>query len=112
MFLTDDREVGLVGQERKHNQVCVCTVKTMASIGIVFRFGSCLADIIQHFVLALSWYVTIRYNTLFQPLIEGVCADLVLNKEVKLGAQVDHKLGTWRNRIRIEHIRHIFTLRT
>ena len=63
VLLTNDCKVWLVSEQTEHDQVCICAIEAMARIWVIVWIAPKLADVVQHFVLTLSWYRSITQDT-------------------------------------------------
>ena len=93
VLLSDDSEVGLVGEKREHNEVGIGSVEAMSCIGVIIWLSSELTDVIQHFVLSFSWDGSIGEHYRLEIFVQWVSIDFILDKEMEILAQVGHELG-------------------
>ena len=56
VLLSYDREVRLVRQQTQHDQISVRAVEAMPGVRVVLRIFAQLADVVEHFMFALSWH--------------------------------------------------------
>lgn len=55
VLLTNYHEMGLVGQQREHDQISIRAIEAMARIWIVALFQLQISDVVHHLVFTLSW---------------------------------------------------------
>jgi hypothetical protein len=110
MLLPNNRKVRFVSQQRKHDQICVCAVETVASIGIVSIFEPQLSDVVKHLMLTLTRYHTVSQHHHLQVLVKRVGTHFVFDKEVQLVAEFHHELCPGGDRIRVKQVGNVFAL--
>jgi hypothetical protein len=81
----------------------------VARIRVISLLEAQLSDVVEHFVLALARYHTIRQHNV-KTLVERVSAHLVLYEEMKLVAELHHELGSRWDRVWVKKVGNIFTL--
>mmetsp|Transcript_298 Transcript_298/g.971 ORF Transcript_298/g.971 Transcript_298/m.971 type:complete len:268 (+) Transcript_298:1554-2357(+) len=99
--LTKNCEVDLVCCEREHDQICVQPVEDVASVWVVSRLGSRLANVLRNFVLALAGHGSVRENDLEVPPC-GVCSVSVGHISLKGDCEPCHKRRARRDDVGIE----------
>ena len=107
LFLVDFanyHEVRLVRHQRQHDQICVRSVKTMASVGVILRACFERADQVHHFVLTLSWHWRVGEQDLVTALVEGIIVELILHEPVQLLSKLSHKFRAWRDLVAVKQI--------
>lgn len=109
VLFSNDGEVGLVREQRQHDQVGISAVETVARVGVVALSCAQLPYVVQHFVFTFARHDTVRKNN-FETLVGRVSRALVLHEKVELLAQGHHEFSAGGDRICVKKVRNLFAL--
>ena len=100
-LLTQQREVRVMRQQPKHDQVGIQTVQTVTNVGVVVRLTLRLADVFHDLVFALTGDFMARQDD-FTALPLDILAHLLGDEVFELLRQARHELGTGCDTVRVK----------
>ena len=62
MLLTDDHEMGLVSEQRQHDEIGIRPIEAVAGVGIVIWGNLKVSNVVHHLVFSLSGNAGVRQN--------------------------------------------------
>jgi hypothetical protein len=100
-FLSEEAEVGVVGEETEHDEVGIEAVETVSYVGVIARLSPLPPNVVHNLVFALARHlVPAQYHRHIPPVC--VLGDLLVDKVLELCAESGHERCAGGNAVGIE----------
>jgi hypothetical protein len=110
VLFSDDHEVRLVRDQRKHDQVGVRSVEAVSRVGIVAWLLLLVSNEVHHFVLAFAGHTCVGNEHSLALLVDWIGVDLELDEPFELPSEFVHEWRARRYLVAIEQVRHLLSL--
>jgi len=62
VLFANNRKVGLMSEQTKHDQISVSSIEAMSRVWVVVLTAAQLTDIVEHLVLTFTWHRSITQH--------------------------------------------------